>query len=95
MGFKKFNDIFHSLDSCPFLALLNALAVVALFLVVGKLVQQRTGKIAACSAMLQTFSFAAAFYGAGVAPKRFVDMYASAAAHLLPVTALTAQNAAP
>jgi uncharacterized membrane protein YhaH (DUF805 family) len=79
----------------PFPALFNALAVVALFFVVGKLIQQRTGKIAACSAMLQTFSLAAAFYRAGVAPKRFSDMYASAAVHLLFVTALTAQNTAP
>jgi hypothetical protein len=79
----------------PFSALFNALAVVALFFVVGKLVQQRAREIAAYSAMLQAFALAAAFYRAGVAPKRFADMYAPAAAHLLPVNALAAQNTAP
>ena len=79
----------------PLPALLNALAIIALFFVVGKLAQQIAGKVTAFTAMLQAFTFAATFYRAGIAPKRLVNMYTALAIHLVPVFALPTQNAAP
>ena len=79
----------------PLPALLDALAIIALFFVVGELVQQITGKVTAFTAMLQTFAFAATFHRAGIAPKRLVNMYTAPTAHLVPVFALATQNAAP
>jgi hypothetical protein len=48
--------------------LLNALAVVALFFIVSKLIKQLTREIAAFSAMRKPLIFTAVFYRAGVAP---------------------------
>jgi len=79
----------------PLPALLDALAVIALFFIVGKLVQQIAGKVTAFTAMLQAFTFAATFYRAGIAPKRFVNMCTAPAIHLVPIFALPTQNTAP
>ena len=79
----------------PFSALLNALSIIALFFVIGELVEQIAGKVTAFTAMLQAFALAATFYRAGIAPKRFVNMYTAAAIHLVPVFALPTQNATP
>jgi len=75
--------------------LLDALAIITLFFVVGELAQQIAGKVTAFTAMLQAFTFAATFYRAGIAPKRLVNMYTAPAIHLVPVFALPTQNAAP
>jgi len=75
--------------------LFDALAIIALFFVVGELVEQITGKVTAFTAMPQAFSFAATFYRAGITPKRLVDMYTAPTIHLVPVFALPTQNAAP
>jgi len=81
--------------------LFNALTIIALLFVVGELAQQIAGKVTACTAMLQTFAFAATFHRAGIAatealcPKRLVNMYTAPTTHLVPVFALATQNAAP
>jgi len=75
--------------------LLDALAVIALFFIVGELVEQIAGKVTAFAAMFQAFTFTATFYRAGIAPKRLVNMYTAPAIHLIPVFTLPTQNAAP
>lgn len=79
----------------PLPALLDALSIITLFFVIGELVEQIAGKVTAFTAMLQAFTFAATFYRAGIAPKRFVNMYTAPAIHLVPVFALPTQNATP
>jgi len=75
--------------------LFNALTIIALLFVVGELIEQIAGKVTAFTAMRETFTFAAAFYRTGIAPKRLVNMYTALAIHLVPVFALPTQNAAP
>jgi len=75
--------------------LFDALAIIALFFVVGELVEQIAGKVTAFTAMSQAFSFAATFYRTGITPKRLVNMYTAPTIHLVPVFALPTQNAAP
>lgn len=79
----------------PLPALLDALSIIALFFVIGESVEQIAGKITAFTAMLQAFTFAAAFYRAGIAPKRFVNMYTTTTIHFVLVFALPTQNATP
>jgi hypothetical protein len=76
-------------------ALLDALSIIALLFVIGELVKQIARKATAFTAMLQAFIFAATFYRAGIAPKRFVNMYTACAIHLVPVFTLPTQNATP
>ena len=79
----------------PPLALLNPLSAVALFFVVGELVQQVAGKVRALSAVRQSLCFATGLDGAGFAPERLFDVRASLASRRLLVSATSAQNPAP
>jgi uncharacterized membrane protein YhaH (DUF805 family) len=74
--------------------LLNTLAIVTLFFIIGELVKKTAGENSAFSAMLQIFSFAAILYKAGITPKRLINMYATAAIHFLPVFTFTTQYTA-
>ena len=76
-------------------ALLNPLSAVALFFVVGELVQQVAGKFRALSAVRQPLCFAAGLDGAGFTPERLFDVRASLASRRLLVSAASAQNPAP
>ena len=78
----------------PAPALLNALAIVPLLLVIGKLVEQRAGEIAALTAMLVSLALTAGLHRAAVSPEWLVHMYAAGAVHLLPVGALGTQQSA-
>jgi len=77
---------------CPGTTLFDAPAVIALFFVVGELVKQLAGKVAAESAMLKLLAFAAGFYRALIAPERFGNFYAAFAVHLFAVFTGIAQN---
>ena len=76
-------------------ALLNPLSAVALFFVVGELVQQVAGKVRALSAVCQPLCFAAGLDGAAFAPERLFDVRASLAPRRFLVSAASAQNPAP
>lgn len=77
---------------CPGTALLDSLAIVALFLVIGEFVEQLTGKIAAESAVLKLFAFAAGLYRALITPERLHDLDATFAVHLFAVFTGTAYD---
>ena len=76
-------------------ALLNPFSAVALFFVVGELVQQVAGKVRALSAVRQPLCFAAGLDGAAFAPERLFDVRASLASRRFLVYAASAQNPAP
>jgi hypothetical protein len=83
--------VFIPLCIClPFSALFYTLAVIALFLVIGKLIEQITWKLGALPTMLMIFVLATVFYRAGITPKGFGNVYATATVHFLPVATLTA-----
>lgn len=74
----------------PAFALLNPFAVITLFLIVGKLVEQAAGERTALPAVLMFFRFTAGFYRTGLSPEGPVNMYTAFTAHLLFKFALTA-----
>jgi len=74
----------------PFFTLLNPLAVVALFFVIGKLIEQITGKTVAFAAMPQLLFLTAGFYGTCLPPKGLVNLNAAPAIHLFPILAFAA-----
>lgn len=76
----------------PFLALLDPLSVVPLFLIVSKLMKHFTGKLAASAAMLLFLFLAAGLQGAGVPPEGLCDLQTAFAVHLFPISTFTAQN---
>lgn len=78
----------------PASALLNASAVVSLFFIVGKLMEQFAWKLSTLAAVFKALVLAAGLHRAGIAPERLVHMYAARAVHLLPVGALGTQQAA-
>jgi len=77
---------------CPGAALLDSFAIVALFFIVGELVKQLAGKIAAESAILKLFTFAAGFYRALLAPEGFRDLNAAFTVHFFAVFTGTAHD---
>ena len=74
----------------PGSALFNASAVISLFGVIGKLVEQFTGKAVTLPTVFLTFALTAGFYGAAVAPKWLAHMYTARAIHLFAVGTLRA-----
>jgi len=72
----------------------NALPIVTILFIIGKLLQQPTGKVSAKPAMLQLLLLTAILHRASIAPKGFGNQSTAFATHFLSIPARATEYAA-
>ena len=92
---KLRNSLLEAILFTPFFASFYSCAVVALFHIVRKNVQQTANEVVTFAAILQTFIFATGLYGTTISPERLVRIHAAFATRCLAKTAFGATKSAP